>query len=286
MSIRAFIVSNFIKLSRRYVTELIKMKETFLIPLLHPYAGSLDLSSTTLQRECDDISLLKSPVDSLEHLPIASRFLTPEFCDYGDFEGDEGEAGTTLHASREGGRGDLFCEMDPREPLALRKPRDSFLSLFGSHRSSSPSLREGSAASTKSLDRRVLGGPSPTEKDRGRGRNVTFTDSSVQRVQQKSKETFTKADLIVNGGVAPHQIPDDLRRCLEVIEDSILPGHKKLSKCLWNRYNEQFPLVRSLADIFLCNVRLLILLSYCADHRLSLVLDAHPSWLRRLRSAS
>jgi hypothetical protein len=42
-------------------------------------------------------------------------------------------------------------------------------------------------------------------------------------MQQKSKESLTKADLIANGGVAPHQLPDDLRQCLEVIEDSIIP---------------------------------------------------------------
>lgn len=264
------------------------MRETFLTPLLHPYAESLDLSSTTLELGCDDISLLESPVESLEHLPIASRFLTPMgFRNSGDFEGDKGKAGTTLHASCEGGQGDLLSiqRWDPRERLALQKPRGSFLSLSSFRRSSSPSHRKGSAASTKSLDRRVLGEPSPTEKDRGRGRKVTFTDSSVQRVQQKSKENFTKADLIANGGVAPRQIPDDLRRCLEVIEDSILPGHVKLSEYLRNRYDKQFPLVRSLADLFLSNVRLLILLSYCADHRLSLVLVAHPSWLRRLRSS-
>ena len=32
-------------------------------------------------------------------------------------------------------------------------------------------------------------------------------------------------------GVAPHQLPSDLRQCLEVIED-ILTGHLKLSEGL------------------------------------------------------
>jgi hypothetical protein len=52
----------------------------------------------------------------------------------------------------------------------------------------------------------------------------------------------------------PHQLPDDLRQCLEVIEDSILAGHLKLSEGLQKRYDEQYPLVRSLADVFLANV--------------------------------
>jgi hypothetical protein len=53
---------------------------------------------------------------------------------------------------------------------------------------------------------------------------------------------------------SPHQLPDDLRRCLEVIEDSILAGHLKLSEGLRKRYDEQYPLVRSLADVFVANV--------------------------------
>ena len=55
-------------------------------------------------------------------------------------------------------------------------------------------------------------------------------------------------------GVTPHQLPDDLRQCLEVIEDSILAGHLNLSQGLRKRYDEQLPLVRSLADVFLANV--------------------------------
>jgi hypothetical protein len=53
---------------------------------------------------------------------------------------------------------------------------------------------------------------------------------------------------------SPHQLPDDLWRCLEVIEDSILAGHLKLSEGLRKRYDEQYPLVRSLADVFVANV--------------------------------
>ena len=55
-------------------------------------------------------------------------------------------------------------------------------------------------------------------------------------------------------GVTPHQLPDDLRQCLEVIEDSIIAGHLKLSEGLRKRYDEQYPLVRSLADVFVANV--------------------------------
>ena len=51
-----------------------------------------------------------------------------------------------------------------------------------------------------------------------------------------------------------HQFPEDLRQCLEVIENSILAGHLKLSQDLRKRYDEQYPLVRFLADVFVANV--------------------------------
>jgi len=86
-------------------------------------------------------------------------------------------------------------------------------------------------------------------------------------MQRKFKKSFTKADLTSYGGVSPHQLPDDLRLCLEGIE-GILGDHLKLIKVLRKRYNEQYPLVRSLADVFMDNVRLPILLIYCPDHRL------------------
>ena len=58
----------------------------------------------------------------------------------------------------------------------------------------------------------------------------------------------------LNTGVTPHQLPDDLRQCLEVIEDSILAGHLKLMEGSRKRYVEQYPLARSLVDVFVANV--------------------------------
>lgn len=54
--------------------------------------------------------------------------------------------------------------------------------------------------------------------------------------------------------LAPHLLPEDLRICLEVLESGILQGHITLSDGLRKRYEEQYPLVRSLADVFVSNV--------------------------------
>ena len=50
------------------------------------------------------------------------------------------------------------------------------------------------------------------------------------------------------------QLPEDLRICLEVIENDLLEGHVRLSEALKKRYEEQYPLVRSLADVFVSSV--------------------------------
>ncbi|KAF8758527.1 hypothetical protein RHS01_03021 [Rhizoctonia solani] len=58
-------------------------------------------------------------------------------------------------------------------------------------------------------------------------------------------------------GITAQQLPEDLRICLEVLEEVILPGHLTLREGLQKRYEEQYPLVRSLADIFVAHSHIL-----------------------------
>jgi len=306
----------YVKPSCRYVAELIKMKETFVVPLLHPYATSPIASPTML--DYDDMSRLDTPAESLEHLPIASRFLsptgfrsdTPTAVDHAfrredkealnmdseslnsDFEDENDRLGKGFQESRRGGQGNLNLASKhnhPRSPYGTsrtgKNPSVPFPSR--SHQSLPPPPRPSpNAASTQSLGRQSFVGSSPTEKererDRDRDRKSTSTNPSARMVLRKSRKSLTKADVIPNGGVAPHQVPDDLRQCLEVIEDSILSGHVKLSEGLRKRYDEQYPLVRSLADVFVANVRLPFFPSFCPDRLSALVLVPHPSGLCRL----
>jgi hypothetical protein len=71
---------------------------------------------------------------------------------------------------------------------------------------------------------------------------------------RKLKKSQTTNDSIFGVAVAPHQLPDDLRICLEVVDSGVFDGHKRLSEALKKRYDDQFPLVRSLADVFVSNV--------------------------------
>lgn len=62
-------------------------------------------------------------------------------------------------------------------------------------------------------------------------------------------------------------LPEDFRVLLEVLRDGILPGHLALSRALRARHAEQFPLVRSLADVFNAHVSLHVWQSNLPPHR-------------------
>ncbi|KIO32564.1 hypothetical protein M407DRAFT_105489 [Tulasnella calospora MUT 4182] len=69
------------------------------------------------------------------------------------------------------------------------------------------------------------------------------------------------SSLLVSEGIEglaipTHLLPPDLRICLEVLEES-LKGHMTLFEGLRKRYDEQYPLVRSLADVFVANSHIL-----------------------------
>jgi hypothetical protein len=234
------------------------------------------------------MSQVETLVDSPEHLPIASRFLPSPATGPDGSEDHNGSAGTTSHASHGGGQADLesVLDRDPREPLGSRSPRNSFVTIFLSRLSLRSRTRPNRhTAPAASLGRRPSVKLSSTEKGQDRDRMSTSTDPTIPGMQQKFKETFTKADETAYDGVSPHQLPNDLRLCLEGIE-SILGDHLKLIKVLRKRYNEQYPLVRSLADVFMDNVRLLILLLYCPDHRFTLALVTYLPRLCGLYRAS
>ena len=239
------------------------MKDTFIAPLLHPYATSPVASPTMF--EYDDMSRLDTPVESLEHLPIASRFLsplgfrsdTPTAVDYAsrredkdtpnmdseslNSEDENDKMGKGFSEHRRGGQGNSTLASKhnhPHSPYGTSRTGKNTSVPFPSrsHQSLPPPPRPNpNASSTQSLGRQSFVGTSSPEKEQDRDHKSTTISQ-------------------VNGSFAPQQLPDDLRRCLEVIENSILAGHLKLSQDLRKRYDEQYPLVRSLADVYLANV--------------------------------
>jgi hypothetical protein len=49
-------------------------------------------------------------------------------------------------------------------------------------------------------------------------------------------------------------LPEELETVLKVLAGGILNGHVKLAAALKKRYDDQYPLVRSLADVFTAHV--------------------------------
>lgn len=96
-------------------------------------------------------------------------------------------------------------------------------------------------------------------------RRAYRSSTSVFRRFKKSNPTPTPTPTAaIPGAISPQQLPEDLRKCLEVIEGGILDGHIKLSEGLRKRYEEQYPLVRSLADVFVSNVSdILCVIHWC-----------------------
>ena len=256
----------------RYVAELLKLKDTFIDPLLHPYASS-PIASPTLP-DGDDYYGIRmdavSPQESVDHLPIAARFLSPIPFDGAHTPPSHGLGSTTpvidvdsIESDEEDDRMGKGYEAHVHDAnTKLNHPRSPYRSRNGngttsrngktlpfpsrSHHSLPPPPRPNqNATSTSSLGRQSYVAPSPAED-----RKTTATPT--QRVLRKLKKSQTAPQL--DGAIPPHLLPDDLRRCLEVIETGILSGHLILSEGLRKRYDEQYPLVRSLADVFVSNV--------------------------------
>lgn len=58
------------------------------------------------------------------------------------------------------------------------------------------------------------------------------------------------------------ELPEDLALVLKAINSGILEGHLKLTAALRRRYDDQYPLVRSLADVFIAHVSSLLINFY------------------------
>lgn len=263
------------------------MKETFIEPLLHPYIVS-PVSSPTPLDFFEDVGRAETPRESLDYLPIAARFLssptgdrsdsptpnTPprkednhpnidgESLDSAEEEEAEDRMGASFHSSKKKTvTMSLAAKHNhPRSPYGSTAAR-SGTSKFGtnlpfpsrSHQSLPPPPRANHmTSSTQSLGRQSF--IADRERDYDHQSSKT-SGTGTSRVLRKFKKSSTGPEGLIQGAVPPAQLPEDLRKCLEVIEGGILEGHIRLSEGLRKRYEDQYPLVRSLADVFVTNVR-------------------------------
>jgi hypothetical protein len=266
---------------KRYVQELVKMKDTFIDPLLHPYSMTNASAASTPNLDYDYYRP-ESPLESTDDLPpIAARFMSPtpsmspppdstsprpkdppnidsESLETEEEEEANDQAGRLYDASRRPATSSGTTRNDhPRSPYRLAATRStgrtSGISVpfpSRSHQSLPAAPRNAFSASAHSLGRQSVA----VERERERKYSHGQGDSPNRGMLRKFRKSQTVADGILGNAIAPQQLPEDLRICLEVVDSGVLDGHKRLSEALKKRYEDQFPLVRSLADVFVSNV--------------------------------
>ncbi len=144
--------------------------------------------------------------------------------------------------------------------------RDAYEALTHGRPVNSSTLRDGSGSSTDtSRKQRAHKSLPPTQSFAANGaripqaittsisgRSLLFRRGSGSRAASRS----SRASLSDEADVLPLDIPEDLRQVLEVLAGGILQGHLRLAKALRKRFDDQYPLVRSLADVFHAHVSL------------------------------
>jgi hypothetical protein len=93
--------------------------------------------------------------------------------------------------------------------------------------------------------------------DEGEEPRSTATESSsrpnkLQKHRQRMPSASSALDSMDES--VPPEIPADLKIILETLSQGVLDGHLNLATQLRKRYDDQYPLVRSLTDIFIANV--------------------------------
>jgi len=252
------------------------MKDTFIDPCLHPYSTASAMASTP---NLDyDYYRSESPFESTDDLPpIAARFMSPtpsmnpprssasprpkdapqidnESPDSDEEEEATDRAGRLYDASRRPGTSNTSRSDHPRSPYRITATRSTGRASgtsvpfpSRSHQSLPPAPRNVPTASTHSLGRQSVIIDRDRKFSQGQG-------DSPKGMLRKFRRSQTATEGILGNTIAPHQLPEDLRICLEVIDNGVFDGHKRLSEALKKRYDDQFPLVRSLADVFVSNV--------------------------------
>ncbi|WVQ93515.1 hypothetical protein IAU59_000589 [Kwoniella sp. CBS 9459] len=227
----------------RYVQDLVKLNDTFCRALLPPSATSPHLElfdpMSTLTRAMSPLSATLSNNGSYVNLPIAAKYATsptpgsrPEVRYPSDSSSstappltpneDRIASGTMFPPSSAARMNAYNILTNGRPSEASRKT--SFSSLSGRHQSLPPSSRQSSGENRFSYG--TINGHNKLHKAQSR---------------VSSGGSFSSKEF---------KLSEDLEKVLTVLAGGILEGHLKLAAALKHRYEDQYPLVRSLADVF------------------------------------
>lgn len=256
------------------------MKETFIEPLLHPYSAGtpsrvVSPLSSTPNLDYDYNYRSESPLGESSDLlpPIAARFMSPTpslgipkdstpNIDGESMDTDEDDdRGKAKSSAWKGNATQAAKHNHPRSPYRASaiKTTPSGKSVpfpTRSHHSLPPPPRGNpNNVSTQSLGRQSTIAEHERERNYSQGQqSANHTGTAKGMLRKMRKDSTKEKDDILGDALAPHQLPEDLRICLEVIDSGVFDGHKRLCEALKKRYDDQYPLVRSLADVFVANV--------------------------------
>ncbi|WWC68524.1 uncharacterized protein I206_102453 [Kwoniella pini CBS 10737] len=239
----------------RYVQDLIKFNETFCKSLLPISANSPHLelydTSSTFTRAMSPTSPALSGNESFVNLPIAAKYSsTPRYS--GERYPSDSSASTappmtpndeTIARGTLGPPPSSAARLNAYNILTNGRPthRASFSSLNGkrSHNSLPPpvSIRQGSGSSQS-----LYPDYGRTSYHPGAGLNSKLQKANSRVSSRGSIDSVTHSNNV--------KLPEDLEKVLTVLSGGILDGHIRLAGALKRRYENQYPLVRSLADVF------------------------------------
>lgn len=254
--------------NHRYVRDLLLLNETFCRALLpprddpslalpDPLALTRTLSPSTSSGSHEQHPPSSSPLQpspasgSQPYLPIAAqfssnaRFSTESFREH--ILGQQSGAQSTPQQQQQ--------QSSPQQSQQTQQSPQQAVS-------SSPEGRADAYAALTRSGPETQQPPKPSVPPMPMSRQATQTSVGTQRHRNSfasrgndgghsritSRSSFSS---VVNG---PVTLPDDLEQVLTVVSTGITEGHIKQLDELRERYNEQFPLVRSLANVFTSHV--------------------------------
>lgn len=234
--------------------ELIKLNETFCRALLPSSAQSPGLDSyeanLTMSPALSPL-LLGSPNstgETFDHLPIAARYASSALSS----RSASGDSGLTSEYNRYIPPASATARLNAYHILTNGRPsevgparKSSFASLSGqgqgrSHKSLPPPLRSGEVSGPHGMTQNRM------SYHPGNGLPKLFRGGEASRNVTGSTLSSPAAREV--------ELPEDLTKVLHVLAGGILEGHIKLAAALRKRYDDQYPLVRSLADVFTSHV--------------------------------
>lgn len=228
----------------RYVAELVKLNDTFIAALLPAQASSPSLShplEPSFGRAMSHTSLASpaSPIESVSSLPIAARFSRQS-------ETPQGASDLGLGIQEEDETGNREKPL-PAPPSQGVTPRMRAYHQLTHGRPNAPSP-------TNSASKRSHHSLPPLPRPHQGVQPTSFSASHASRSSHHA-DASRKASGSSHGMHAEeHHLPADLEKVLHVLGNGILKGHMALSAALRRRYEAQYPLVRSLADVFIAHV--------------------------------